>query len=252
MSQEEGVPFDTDFMESGWMRWLPHGALMIHMAVLDASLRDVAGDLEALQDDERFRMVTRGLESAVWDEPEDLDPDDPEDAEELEGHLARVERVDSIAADYGLGPVRTNWHLAQLMLRLGLLERVEDSGDVSWRPVTPLPLPEERIKLTEAEREQEDRIRWHGLHERNAQNLIRQFVDGDITTLTTTLRRLAERLDVTAEDAREAVLSLIEEGDFSASQDVTRIAVDELFDFSVDWKEFGQRRLSIRLVNPNE
>ena len=124
MTPEDGIPLDRDFMDSGWTRWLPHSALMQHMAILDVHLRDVLGDFDSLAEDERFASVTRGLEVHVWDEPQDLDPTNPEDVEELVLHHKRVERVDSIATDNGLGPIRTNRDLIELMRRLEVVERV--------------------------------------------------------------------------------------------------------------------------------
>lgn len=252
MAPEDGIPLDRDFMDSGWTRWLPDSALMVHMAILDAHLRDVAGDLDSLAEDERFASVTRGLEAHVWDEPPDLDPTNPEELEELVLHNEWVERVDSIATDNGLGPIRTNRDLIELMRRLGVIERTWSAGVVRWRPVSPLPLPEESIKLTAEERAQEDQIRWRGLHEKNAQALIKQFVERDVSVITTTINGVATLLDVAPEDAREAVLCLVEDPDFSSSTDLSTVGLDEGFVLRVDWDVFAETRISVRYSDPPE
>jgi Family of unknown function (DUF6042) len=56
--------------------------------------------------------------------------------------------------------VRTNADLVELMLRIGLLRRVEADGQVWWRISDPMPLPSERLPLSSSQVALEDGVRW--------------------------------------------------------------------------------------------
>jgi hypothetical protein len=141
------------------------------------------------------------------------------------------------------------------MCRLGLLHRLGDieAAATRWQVARPLPLPEERIPLSDAERDDEDRMRWQGLHYRHAQQLIGRFVAHDLDTMTTSLTQLARLLKVDINDAREAVLVLLGEcGDFSADHDIERIEPHQVFNLTVDWERFNQERIGIARSPPDE
>lgn len=92
-------------------------------------------------------------------------------------------------------------------------------------------------------------MRWQGLHDQHAQQLIGRFVKQDLDVMTTSLVQVARLLDVDVDDAREAVLVLLGEcGDFSADRDVERIEPHQTFTLTVDWDRFNQERISARIV----
>ena len=104
-------------------------------------------------------------------------------------------RLAAYATHYGIS-VTTNADLIELMLRIGLLERVGADGQIWWRIADPLPLPGERLPLSEAEISTEDSIRWHRVHYENSQAIIALFVRDDLDVLSTSLAGLGERLEL--------------------------------------------------------
>lgn len=230
-----------DFLESGWMRMLPDSAIDIFGA---AATLEAEGRSGELRDGLPARWVGEGLEAPAWSplSPDDLD--DPETVRFRKEHEAIVARA---AAHAGVAPPGTMADLAELMHRLGLIRREGTGPNAHWSVPRPLPLPEECFPLTEVERSDEDKIRWQRLHYRNAQSLIRHFVDAEITTMSTSLQNVGQRLGTTPQGAREAVLVLLDEGDFHSSVDMSRVGDDEIFELTVDWDKFEQTRIGVRL-----
>lgn len=237
-----------DFMGSGWVRHLPHCALFIFAAAATLQAESRTGSLEQVKAFAR----DGGLAAPAWF-PLDLDAEgqaDPDEVHHRQEHQAEVART---AAHVGLPPPQRQADVVELMCRLGLLHRHGDieAAATRWqvaRPL-PLPLPEERIPLSEAERADEDRMRWQGLHYRHAQQLIGRFVEQDLDAMTTSLTQLARLLDVDVDDAREAVLVLLGEcGDFSADHDIERIEPHQVFNLTFDWERFNQERIGARIV----
>jgi hypothetical protein len=231
-----------EFLAKGWVRLLPSSAMQVIGA---AAILEAEGRPGSLEDAEPFGRPG-DLATSIWDH----DPGDPlladEDfrswLEEREALLARMAAHVGIPAPVCVG------NLAELMCRLGLVQR-DGIGPVSrWRVARPLPLPEDVVPLTNQERDAERRLRWLTQHDRDAQRLIRQFTDDRLTTLTTSLQRLARRLDVEVDGARAAVLTLVEAGDFTADRDVEHIAPHKVFNLTVDWPAFDAYRLTVRLA----
>jgi hypothetical protein len=227
--------FDGDFIQSGWLRWLPHSALILYMAVVDVALYGL-GDL------------TGGLDARVWlseEEEEREYPDDPE----LSALLARSkDRLRRAAAAAGMPEVVTNRDLLELMRRLGLVFCTEEEGRARWRPVSPLPLPDECIPLLPEEEADEDAIRWHGLHAGNSYRVITKFKDEELTTLRTSIADLAADVGLDTESTRHAVEALLEDGDFTATADPARVTAEDEFALTVDWEKFAENRIEIRLA----
>lgn len=93
-----------------------------------------------------------------------------------------------------------------------------------------------------------------------SQRVLRLFVDDDIAELNrhllaTSLDRLAAATRADAEDVRQAVLVLVDEGDFTARRQVTLIDVERLhthqrFDLVVDPDDFYRSREAVQLTRP--
>lgn len=239
-----------DFMGSGWVRHLPHCALFIFGAAATLEAESRTGSLEQVEAYAR----DGGLAAPAWF-PLDLEGEgraDPDEVHHRQQHQAEVART---AAHVGLPPPQRQADVVELMCRLGLLHRHGDieAAATRWQVARPLPLPEERIPLSDAERDDEDRMRWQGLHYRHAQQLIGRFVAQDLDAMTTSLTQLARLLEVDIDDAREAVLVLLGEcGDFSADHDIERIEPDQVFNLTVDWEWFNQERIGIALSPPDD
>lgn len=235
-----------DFMDSGWMRHLPHCALFIFAAAATLQAEGRAGSLEQVKAFAR----DGGLAAPAWFPLDAEDQADPDEVRHRQEHQAEVART---AADVGLAPPQRQADVVALMCRLGLLHRQGDVAGTAtrWQIARPLPLPEERILLSDAERAEEDRMRWQGLHYQHAQQLIGRFVEQDLDMMTISLVRLARMLDVDIEDARQAVLVLLDEcSDFSADRDIERIEPHQVFNLTVDWERFRQERISAHIVLP--
>lgn len=235
-----------DVLESGWMRMLPDSAIDIFGAAATLGAEDRAGELE---DGLPARWGEKRLEAPAWSP---LSPDDLEDPETIRLRKKHETVVARAAAHVGVSPPLTMAELAELMRRLGLIRREGVGLSAHWQISRPLPLPEECFPLTDEERSHEDRIRWQELHYRNAQTLIRHFVDAEITTMSTSLKNVGERLETTPQGAREAVLVLLDEGDFLADVDVARVSESEIFELTVDWDKFEQTRIGVRLALPDD
>ncbi|MFI9332148.1 DUF6042 family protein [Kitasatospora sp. NPDC052868] len=67
--------------------------------------------------------------------------------------------------------------------------------------------------------------------------------------VTTSLQRLAKAIDGDPHDARQAVLLLLDQGDFTATEDVAAIPPHKVFRLRCDWEKFEQSRISIHGVN---
>jgi hypothetical protein len=61
-----------------------------------------------------------------------------------------------------------------------------------------------------------------------------------------------ERLETTSQGAREAVLVLLDEGDFQADVDVARVRESDIFELTVDGDKFEQTRIGLRLALPDD
>jgi hypothetical protein len=141
--------------------------------------------------------------------------------------------------------------LLAFMLAAGVVFAVDDAGTERITINPAAPLPGEVLALSDETREREDRIRWESLHEPTAQRIIRQFRPDDedrlTTIITTSMQRLGRQLGVDIEGARAGIAVLLETGDFTASCDPETVAEHAVFEISVDWDLFAEKRISVQL-----
>ena len=169
-------------------------------------------------------------------------------AEEAGLRQARVAETDRYAAALGVAPVRTLGELVDLMVAARVL-LVDEGGRYAINPAAPLPA--EVLPLSAEEATTQDQMRWHDLHHATAQALIRLF-DPDAQSrdrLRTSLQKLARQVDAEVESVRAAVVTLLDEGDFTASLDVAIIREHQVFELAVDWDRFASTRISIRTAS---
>jgi hypothetical protein len=233
---QEQYAFEGDFVDSGWVRWLPQSAYFLHMGFVTLAVNEIDGDIGERPPGEAFSNivgVVGGLDADVWESEEAelaRHPRDTDAAALLQRAKERLKR----AADAADMTVITNRDLIELMRRFGLIRRIEVAGRILWRPVSPLPLPDERLPMLPIEKRDEDLIRWHGLHEKNAHKIIARFVEENLSTLRTTLRALANDLRLDPESVRHATDVLVSEGAFNADVDLERASIDREFDLAFD------------------
>jgi hypothetical protein len=237
----------SDYIQLGWPRHLPHNALSVFEAVLHLHVEAISGDLSeqpiGSRAGERLAEIG-GLNADVFEQQEHelrVFPDEPEEAELLAE--TRVQLAE-YGAQYDL-VVRTNSDLAELMRRIGVLQRIEENGDVSWRISDPMPLPSERLPLSAEQTAAEDSVRWQRVHYENAHAIIGLFWKGELDSLSTSLAGLAVRLDIDELSSREAVLALLADGDFTATADIERLPATTPFELRVDWEKFDESRIGI-------
>lgn len=234
----------SDYLHARWPYWLPAEGLCLYEAVLSADGQE--GDLEGHSDPgvARFVEMAGGFEAEIAATAL-AEADEAHDEEQLELERRRIERLQRIANELGLPALNDNRDLLELMRWMGLVARTEVEGVVAWSPVEPLPLPEDCFTLDPDERAEDDTIRWRGLHYKASQRIIREFVGSERTTVRGSLDSLAQRLDLDPEGARHGILVLLDDGDFTASADVERVASDHPFDLTVDWGKFNETRIEI-------
>ncbi|GAB1639587.1 hypothetical protein KRMM14A1259_00100 [Krasilnikovia sp. MM14-A1259] len=256
----------------GWFRWLPSAAIdvegLLHacpgepreeaaqaLALLHArrgGLEIKAGDgPRALADLEELSATLPA--APAWHDPTgDIDlttVDDPAEAlAEQAEHVERVAQYDAMLVKSGLEPARTVDDVIGLMIRFGLVTAT--GNDQRLTLAADPPLPTEILPLSDEERQREDSLRWHSRFGRLSQRVLRLFLteDGDLTQsrITTTADRLAATLDADPDSIRQAILVLIDEGDFTverqgATADIERLAGHQRFDLVVDPAKFAER-----------
>ena len=135
-----------DYIRTGWSAMLPPGAIVLVGAVAQLEARQRIGELDAAPP---MAMQRGRLAAPAWEPLSDEDLAD-------EARLA-VRRKHEAVASYVAARVEspsptTQGDVVDLMLRLGLIQRVGDADSVRWRVVRPLPRPEVVI-LPEKDRE---------------------------------------------------------------------------------------------------
>lgn len=224
----------SEYLRVGWLQRLPHSAFSLYEAVVRMEDEGLVGELDAQPSGSRVAETLASIgglaaDPFAWYEGE-VDVSDAEGQELLDDIRAELRRAE---ASVGL-QVHTNADVLELMRRLGLVERVLSGAQATWRPVRPIPLPEERLLLTAAERAREDEFRWRREHEQNANAVFGLFGRDDVDVLRASLNEFAFRLELPVESVREAVLALLTDDAYSAVDDVETIDATETFALRLD------------------
>lgn len=179
----------------------------------------------------------------------DLATSDPVEvqAEQAE-HDERVAQYDAMLAKAGLEPARTVDDVIGLMIRFGLVTAVGDDQQLAL--AADPPLPTEVLPLSDDEKQHEDSVRWHSRFGRLAQRVLQLFLaeEGGLARIriTTTIDRIAGEVDADPNSVRQAILVLIDGGDFFAERQgvaaqVERLVGHQRFDLCVDPERFAAR-----------
>ena len=111
--------------------------------------------------------------------------------------------------------------------------------------VDSLPLVADTGQLSAEEVAKEDRLRWHDQFEGISQDVIRVFVDEQLAEWRAPLAEIAETIEASVEDTRQALALLTEEGDFTVQPDPEQVTADGEVVIVVDWKAFQQHRFTL-------
>ena len=259
------------YTRGGWLRYLPSASVNVIGALLEEpqSVEQIDAELR------RSPFTAAGWQSEAWEplEPwtdeqlaaQRADPDfgdetddadaatvNAEDAAERE---ARIAEMDGFSQHVGVAPVRTLADLLDFMVACRILTRSGEGAGAVVDFAFDAPLPAESLPLSAPARQKADRLRWRSASEPAAGSIIGLFTPDAADRpdrLRTSLQRLARQLDVDVETARAAALLLLEDGDFTATQDLERIAEHKVFELAADWERFDRERMSLRLTMPDE
>ncbi|POH66022.1 MULTISPECIES: DUF6042 family protein [Cryobacterium] len=261
--------FTLVYVQSGWQRFLPSSSI----AVLSYLATEGAASPTEIDEELRGNVDTaEGLTSDVWEPPlefadEELRPldensegiplvsDGPRRSAEVVNAQAQATRIQEIAelevfsSHLGLAAIRTLADLLDFMTAAQVT--VLADGQYSINPAAPL--PEEVLPLTEPRRETEAQLRWNQLHQEMSQQTISLFKPEQpysVNSLSTTINELAQKLGADPQSIREALVILIDEGDFTITRDPLRAAADDPFNVNVNWEAFYVSRLPVRFNNP--
>lgn len=262
--------FMTVYIEGGWGRHLPPSAILVltPLAIsspltldeLEAGLRRTNSEAAAGWRSPVWEPLTLWTDASLAESraahentPLAATPEDPQTAAELMAEeaahrAARITAMDAYSTALGVAPVRTLGDLLDFMVACGLVLRQEAGGDEYYSINASARLPTEVLQMSASDREEEERLRWHLLHEPTAQEIISLFQpdsDTPIDVMQTSLQRLARKLSADVESARAGLAVLLEGPDFTASVTAETAPEHQVFEIRVDWAVFQKTRISI-------
>jgi hypothetical protein len=125
-----------DYVRMGWSLILPPGGIVLLGAVAQLEARQQIGEFKAAQP---LAMQAGALAAPAWEPLSDEDR-----ADEATMALRRKHQAVSwrIATQAHVLPPKTQADVVDLMLKLGLIERVGDGDSLQWKVVRPLPRPQ--------------------------------------------------------------------------------------------------------------
>lgn len=228
----------------GWSRIRPMATMILLIGtVMDGApfTREELGPFVSTTDN-----PAGSLTHSCWDTGEDLDEDD---LAALPDQIAEVTRY---AAHYGLPPLETIDDVITLLVTAKVLHEIPDeSGRLRLHPASPLPFPTDVLPLSAEEEQVQRELRMGLVYSEDSFEIVALFEpDGRrLEEVTTSLQRLARVIDGDPHDARQAVLLLLGEGDFTATEDVAAIPAHKVFRLRCDWEDFDRSRISVHGVN---
>ncbi|HWD72634.1 MAG TPA: DUF6042 family protein [Actinomycetota bacterium] len=125
-----------EYIRTGWSLILPPGAILLLGAVAQLEARQQIGNFTAALP---LAMQAGALAAPAWEPLSDADRADEATMALRRRHEAVTWRI---AGQVHLLPPRTQGEVVDLMLKLGLIQRVGDGASVQWKIVRPLPRPE--------------------------------------------------------------------------------------------------------------
>ncbi|MEU8195226.1 DUF6042 family protein [Microbispora amethystogenes] len=260
------IDFGEILFGQGWSRWMPHSATVL-IGVLSLQERPLTMDeIVAERGFDSPAVEDKGWDTEAW-EPLELHTeeslaklredfphgDDNKSADEINAEEAAAReqwrnRLDEVAQQLGVAPLVTMRDVLNYMVACRVLLASTEDGVTRYAVNPAPPLPTEVLAMTPEEIAKDDRIRWTHMYEEPSYRIIDLFEpDGaQHESLKTSLEKLARKIEKDPETARQAVLWLIEQGDFSANIDVATAEIHRVFQLHVDWDKFFASRISIR------
>jgi hypothetical protein len=235
-SPEARDQYFHEVMRGGWSRIQP--PLMSIMLVA------LAADTKPLTRDQ-WRSYAAALDNPNGDW--DGSCWDPEDGEGAEAEAKRAEAA-RYAAHFGLARMETIGDTVLLMEAAGLVREIPDADGIGRiHPASPFPFPEELLPLSDEERQIQRELRFEAAYAGASNRIISLFDPDDerLPYIRTNLRRLARAIQETPESARQAVLLLVKNGDFTANAAVADLAEHTVFDLTCDWDAFDTSRIAL-------
>ncbi|MGF7237242.1 MAG: DUF6042 family protein [Frankia sp.] len=156
-------------------------------------------------------------------------------------------RLLDLAFSLGLAHLDSCTDRIDFLVATGVLCRVTRPAGVYLVPGWPTPLPQDRLCLTLNERLTEDRLRWNDLFGETTDKIIWLLhPNADrLAALNTTIEQIARRWGIEVETVRHALLVLLDDDDFTATADLSRVGPHTQFHLAVDWNTFDLTRLAI-------
>ena len=125
-----------EYVRTGWSLILPPGAIVLLGAVAQLEARQQIGHFDAALP---LAMQAGALAAPAWEPLSDEDRADETTMALRRKHEAVTWRI---AGQVHVLPPKTQGDVVDLMLRLGLVQRIGDGDSARWTVVRPLPRPE--------------------------------------------------------------------------------------------------------------
>lgn len=233
-----------DYHDSGWMRFTPPSAIPLFLVIGTATRRNINGSLDEFL--AGFPQLPRGAEEPlIWDE------DDPDENAERQDEFARC------IAHVAPTPPATMRELAELLVSLGVFTHSTNDGVDKWRVTLPMPLPQDVLRLTNEQRDREDRIRWDSFVQPSIDALLNYFRGQDHPdTADTSVERLARGCGVPELSVRQGLGELESTGEFVVYRHGQPVAIAEIadharFELRIDWYKIHCERITIHGMSEN-
>lgn len=249
--------------DRGWLRFVPTaGAIIIRTLHDQGPMTRAQLAVHMGEDDDDL-----GWAAPAWGESEEFTDEElaelnqqfafgglPQSAEEANAEEAALRaeqtaKIDSFAQGVGVGALRTAEDVLTYLLaaRVVIASNEHERGDeqVHYALNPEAPAPGEVLAISAQDQATEERIAWHGLHGRTAQDILATFdsrIPGPTQSRKTTLQRLGREIGVDAEAARAGVMCLLLDGDFTTTIDIERAETHKVFELVVDWETYATTR----------
>lgn len=240
---ERLLPPDFDFVDTGWLRFLPYPAVAFYLTLW-------SGDGPEWVEGSAADVFALSRESDEYDSlTEPYSPQDGPDAELAE----RWTEFRAMAARAGLA-CESLTDLFHVLAEIGFVEHVDDAEGERWRPVVPVPLIEDCLPLSAAHRADEASLRWRKQFEAAEQVFIAWLVDQrderPQMQVVFTLRDLAADLALDVDTLRFGIVNA-QDNDIAAAPDVEQARPETRITVAVDWPTFDEERMIIRFGDPD-
>lgn len=221
----------------GWLRMRP---LTLPLLLVGAGLNELAPTREYLAEYANGSTKSGlGLQESCWPAADEADP--------VEASRQRSQAA-HYSAFYGLEMPEVVDDLITLTVAAGVLVEVDDgSGTLRIRPARPLPSPADVFPVGREESMVLDLVAADARYAAKKLQVLSLFSPGEHRhqEITTSLERLARVTDGSPHDARQTVLLMLGEGDFTASADISNLAPHKVFRLRCSWTDFDEQRIRI-------